>query len=361
AGAEAPASGEVYDVVEDDLDRAPAHDGPADITEDIYAGSVTMEHRGLAEAIAAAGAEDTELTALSAAMPGLDTGVVGFEDVEDLGTDEIYVPPARSDLGARIVTGIILIALLGASMWTSGGLLAGFIGIMVLIGLTEYFTTLRHKGYTPLVIFGYLGAIGALAGAWAWGPIAIPGAIAATTGIVYFFYAFAPRRRDALANGALTVLGMAWVTGTVAFAMPIAAAPDYRVLVFALVASTVAMDVGAYGFGRAWGSAPMAPVLSPNKSIEGLAGGVVLSIGVAVLVGYLFDPFTIQTGAALGLVVAVTAPLGDLAESMFKRSLGVKDMGAILPGHGGIMDRVDSFLFVIPPAWVLYEFLGYLS
>jgi len=359
---------EVYDVVEDDLDRAPApepagvdSDEPAEWTEDIYSGAVTTEHRGLAEAVARASTEDTQLQALSAAMPGLETGVVGFEDVEDLGTDEIYIPPVRSDLGARVLTGLILVSLLFGSLWVGGAALAAFIGVMVMIGLTEYFTTLRHKGYSPLVIFGYLGATGALAGTWAWGPIAVPGAILSTIVVVFFFYAFAPRRRDVLVNGGLTVMGMAWITGTVAFAMPIIASEDYRVLIFALVAATVAMDVGAYGFGRAWGSAQMAPVLSPNKSIEGLAGGVVLAIGVAIGIGFFLEPFDIQSGAALGLVVAITAPLGDLAESMFKRSLGVKDMGAILPGHGGIMDRVDAFLFVIPPVWVLYELLGYLN
>jgi len=373
--------GEVYDVVEDDLDAAPVagfHDplvpaapteeweeapvpGPVDLTGDIYSGAITTEHRDLADEVARAGTEETELQALSAAMPGLETGVVGFEDVEDLGSDEAYVPPARSDLGARVLTGLILVSLLLGSLWVSGAALAIFIGIAILIGLTEYYTTLRHRGYTPLALFGLLGAVGALAGTWFWGPIAVPGAILSTTVAVFFFYAFAPRRRDALANGAMTVMGMAWIAGTVAFAMPIVAAENYRVLVLAFVAVTVAMDVGAYGFGRAWGSAQMAPILSPNKSIEGLAGGVVLSIGVAMGVGYLMDPFDIQSGAALGLVVAIAAPLGDLAESMFKRSLGVKDMGAILPGHGGIMDRVDSFLFVIPAVWVLYEFLGYLA
>ena len=121
------------------------------------------------------------------------------------------------------------------------------------------------------------------------------------------------------------------------------------------------MDIGAYFFGRSFGSRALAPILSPNKTVEGLAGGVIVTIGAAVAMGYFLDPFTIRTGAALGLVVAVAAPLGDLAESMIKRSLAVKDMGTILPGHGGILDRVDAFLFVLPAAWVLYESLGLLT
>jgi phosphatidate cytidylyltransferase len=80
-----------------------------------------------------------------------------------------------------------------------------------------------------------------------------------------------------------------------------------------------------------------------------------------MLFGHLFEPFDLRSGAALGLVVAFVAPIGDLVESMVKRSLGVKDMGTILPGHGGILDRVDAFLFVVPAAWALYWALGFLG
>ena len=87
---------------------------------------------------------------------------------------------------------------------------------------------------------------------------------------------------------------------------------------------------------------------------------MVLGIGAAVAAGYFFDPIGMRAGAALGLVVAIMAPLGDLAESMVKRSLGIKDMGTTLPGHGGILDRLDAFLFVLPAAWVLFETMGLL-
>jgi phosphatidate cytidylyltransferase len=347
----------------DDWVGGPPEDAGGEWSGEIPSGAGTTEHRGLADAIAQASTEETELQALSAAIPGLESGVVGFEDVEDLGTDEegAYVPPTKSDLGIRVLTGLTLLALLLGALWAGGAVLAVFIGLVIMVGMVEYYTTLRQRGYAPLALFGYLGAIGSLAGAWFAGPIAIPGAVLATAAAVYAFYAFAPQRRDALTNGALTVFGVVWVAGAASLAMPIVDSPDYGVLVLALVAATVAMDVGAYGFGRAWGSAQLAPILSPNKSIEGLAGGVVLTIGVSLAIGYLVDPFDIQAGAALGLLVAVLAPLGDLAESMFKRSLGVKDMGTILPGHGGVLDRVDALLFVIPAAWVLYETLGYLS
>lgn len=333
--------------------------------EEVYGGAVTVEHRGLAEEIYRLGGEDTEWQAMAAAMPGVETGVVGFEDVADLSTGEEYRerPATRSDLGARIGTGFLLLVFLLGSMFVGGAALAVFIGAMAMLGIWEFYGTLRRLEFRPLGVLGYLGAAGMLVGAWFHGPIAIPIAAVATVIVVFFVYAFSPLREDALANGGLTVLGLTWVAGTVAFAFPILRhEADFRVLVMAIVAGTVAMDVGAYAFGRAWGRRALAPVVSPNKSVEGLVGGTLAAVGATVAFGALgTEPFDVTTGLLLGAVVAVMAPLGDLAESMVKRSLGVKDMGTILPGHGGVLDRIDGFLFVLPAAWVLYQVVGFLG
>jgi phosphatidate cytidylyltransferase len=367
-----PASGDTWAALRTVLEAqtvemgAPVEVGPPvpgfeAITGEIFSGAATVEHRDLAEAVAAADTAETELQALSAPMAGLDMGVVGFEDVVDLGSDEEFVAPASSDFLRRVITGFVLLAMLVGALWVGGSFLAGFVGLIMFLGLTEYHRTLRACGHRPLALFAYLGAIGLLFGTWFHGLVAIPIAVVGMAVVVFFYYALAPRRRDPLTNGGLTVLGVAWVTGTAAFAFPIVASSDARVLILAVVAATVAMDVGAYSAGRSWGSSPLAPNLSPNKTVEGLAGGVVLTIGVCVALGYFLDPLDIRSGAALGLVVAAAAPLGDLAESMLKRSLGVKDMGSMLPGHGGILDRVDAFLFVLPAAWVLYQSLGLLG
>jgi phosphatidate cytidylyltransferase len=332
------------------------------ISEEMFARAVTSEHRDLAAEVAAADTAEAQMQAVSAPMAGLESGVVGFEDVVELGGagEEETVSPARSDLPVRVATGMVLIGILLGAMWVGGELLAGFIGLLAVLGLSELYTTLRRAGYQPLSLFGLLGAIGLLLATWFYGLVAVPVAVVALTVVCFFYYTLASRRRDPLTNGSLTLLGMLWVPGTLAFAFPIVAAPEFRVLVIALVATVVAADVGAYFAGRSWGSRPLAPVLSPSKTMEGLAGGVVLGIAVAVLIGHFLDPLNLRIGAALGLVVAVMAPLGDLAESMLKRSLGVKDMGSLLPGHGGVLDRVDAFLFVVPAVWVLYETLGLL-
>ena len=330
-------------------------------TEDIYGGSVTIEHRGLAEEIYRLGEEDTEWQAMSAAMPGVETGVVGFEDVADLSTGEEYREGPRSDFGMRVGTGLLLIVFLLGTMFVGGGAMAIFIGAMAMLGIWEFYGTLRRLEFHPLGVIGYLGGLGVLAAAWFHGPIAVPIGLVAMVVLVFFIYAFSPMREDALANGGLTVLGAAWVAGTVAFAFPILRQAEFRILVMAVVGATVAMDVGAYAFGRTWGKRALAPVVSPNKSVEGLVGGILMAMGAAVAFGAFAEPFEISTGIALGVVVSVMAPLGDLAESMVKRSLGVKDMGTILPGHGGVLDRIDGFLFVLPAAWVLYQVVGFLG
>ena len=328
---------------------------------EVRTGSGTAEHRGLAEEIFRASEEETAWQGVSAAMPGIDTGVVGFEDVADLESGEEYYEPAPSDLAVRVFTGLVLVGFLLGSLWVGGQAIAVFVGLVVLVGLGEYYTTLRRHGVRPLALFGYLAGLGILVAAWFHGPVVVPVALVLTAALTFFLYAFPTQRRDALTDGGLTVLGVAWIPGAAAFAFPLFAAPDFRGLVLGVVAVTVAMDVGSFAAGSMWGSRALAPILSPNKSVEGLAGGVIAAIAAAVAVGAFVEPFDLRSGAALGLVVAVMAPLGDLAESMVKRSLGVKDMGSILPGHGGILDRIDGFLFVVPAAWVLFAFLGLLA
>ena len=131
------------------------------------------------------------------------------------------------------------------------------------------------------------------------------------------------------------------------------------IVVFILV--TIASDIGGYVAGVLFGRHPLAPVISPKKSWEGLAGSVVLCIAVGwLLVVQLLDgPWWV--GVALGVIAAVMATLGDLCESVIKRDLGVKDMSQVIPGHGGLMDRLDSILATIAPVWLLLHYTVFQS
>ena len=129
--------------------------------------------------------------------------------------------------------------------------------------------------------------------------------------------------------------------------------PDRHGIAFLLAAIivTVADDVASLLIGSAMGRHQLAPSISPNKSWEGLIGGAVAAILVSVIVVHFIHPWTIGKALIYGVIVAVVAPIGDLSQSMLKRHLGIKDMGRILPGHGGVLDRVDGLLFVLPATY----------
>ena len=127
------------------------------------------------------------------------------------------------------------------------------------------------------------------------------------------------------------------------------------VITFILV--TIASDIGGYAAGVLFGKHPMAPVISPKKSWEGFVGSILATIGAGiVLVVYLLDAEW-WIGVCLGLIAAVMATLGDLCESVMKRDLGIKDMSQVIPGHGGLMDRLDSLLATVAPIWLLLHYL----
>ncbi|MDQ3991195.1 MAG: phosphatidate cytidylyltransferase [Actinomycetota bacterium] len=129
--------------------------------------------------------------------------------------------------------------------------------------------------------------------------------------------------------------------------------PAGRDVLLAVVGLTVLYDVCAYAIGSVWGNRALAPSISPRKSWEGVIGATLVLLVVGLSLLPLLDPFRNQPAITVGLalVIAVAATFGDLVESALKRDLGVKDMGSILPGHGGILDRIDSLLFAAPAAW----------
>jgi phosphatidate cytidylyltransferase len=155
-------------------------------------------------------------------------------------------------------------------------------------------------------------------------------------------------------SGVFTVLYVPFMAG---FAMMMARVEDGHWRVLALLVVVVASDTGGYFAGVLLGRHPMAPSVSPKKSWEGFGGSVLLGVGMGVLMAVVVFDAPWWTGVVLGAVGVVGATLGDLGESMIKRDLGIKDMSNLLPGHGGIMDRLDSLLPSAPLIWMVLTYL----
>lgn len=338
------------------------HAGPSifdEFTNDDYVAATTTEYQGLAEAVLESETQTHELQAVAAHMPGIEGGLVGFEDV----TDEVVAAPplVPSDLPARIITAVVLLGLVLASLWAGGGWFVILVTAVAVLALGEFYVGVRRLGYVPVALFGLLGTIAAMAGGWLSGPGGIAGSVGVFVMFILLWYSVLVRRNP-LQNAAITIFGFVWIAGLLGFAAAIAASDEYVALIVGLVLIAAALDVGSYFAGRAFGRRQLAPVLSPKKTVEGLIGGIAVSALVAVVVATIpfFDPIELTGALWLAGAVAVVSPIGDLAESMVKRSLGLKDMGSILPGHGGLLDRIDGLLFAVPMGYFVFSVLEYL-
>ena len=331
-----------------------------DFTSDEYVRATTKEYEGLAKAIEEAESEEFTPQAAAVVVPGMESGVVGFEDVT--GEEEPVTVEEPSDLPLRIGTALLLAAVfLGGLFAPQRGWLAALAGLAALFALSEYYVTVRSAGFNPMVMIGLVGAVAVLAGAWfAEGdePYVATAFAVATIAILMLWYVLTGMKRP-LENSSMTALGLVWIALLMAFVMPIIRAEDYRALILFIVIVNASADIGAYFVGRGLGRTPLAPVLSPNKTVEGLIGGAILAVGVGAGLATLdyFNVLEIWDAVILSAVIVVFSVSGDLTESLVKRSLGVKDMGSILPGHGGILDRIDGLIFVIPAAYYALRWL----
>jgi phosphatidate cytidylyltransferase len=166
-----------------------------------------------------------------------------------------------------------------------------------------------------------------------------------------------PRRRDVVGTVARTVLLGAWLTGLASYALLLRALDAPIVVLATVIGAAAAGDTAAYLVGSRLGRRPIAPSVSPNKTWEGFAGGLVGAalLGAAVLP--LDGSSSVGRGALVGALVGLAGFLGDLVASMVKRDLGVKDLGRLLPGHGGVLDRVDALLLALPVGYALVVLL----
>ncbi|MGH9102139.1 MAG: phosphatidate cytidylyltransferase [Acidimicrobiales bacterium] len=269
-------------------------------------------------------------------------------------------PPARSggDLARRVLTGVLLAIVAIAAFETGPDASLALVTLVLVAAAAEGFAVLRRAGYRPATLLGLVATASMAVAAYERGVQAIPLVWVLMVGLTLLWYLGGVVRARPTINVAVTLLGFGWVGFLGSFAgllLDPRLFPHRHGIAYLVgaVAATVAYDVGAFAIGKRWGRHPLAPSISPRKTVEGLVGGIALEVVVALLVVARMDPWTLKRAGLLAIVVAVAAPLGDLVESMIKRDVGVKDMGSLLPGHGGLLDRVDAMLFVLPAAYYL--------
>lgn len=187
-------------------------------------------------------------------------------------------------------------------------------------------------------------------------PVVLSGVLA----VLIFAGLLSARKEEAFQGIASTFLGIFYVSWGLSHIYLIRdIRPEGRGLSFFLFIVVWALDVGAYAGGSRFGKNKLAPSVSPKKSWEGVAAGTACALAASVLVRAAFLPALSMSGAlSLGFFVAVAAQISDLSESLFKRNVGVKDSGTLLPGHGGLLDRFDSFLLTAPAYYYALVFLG---
>jgi CDP-diglyceride synthetase len=262
----------------------------------------------------------------------------------------------------RIGTGIAaaVVALLAFSAGNVPSLVLSIVVLTFAAG--ECFGVLRRAGYHPATLLGLVGTVSLMVAAYDKGPSAIPLVLVLIAAFTLLWYLLGIEQGSATSGTAATLFTVGWVSlfgSYAALLLSPSSYPSREGIAFLLgaIIATVANDVGALVVGGWLGRHPLAPTVSPNKTWEGVLGGAVFSVIISALLVGQIHPWTPSKAAVLGLMVAVIAPIGDLCESLLKRDLHIKDMGTLLPGHGGVLDRIDALLFVLPATYYLVRAL----
>ena len=270
--------------------------------------------------------------------------------------------PARTpnpgrDLPVAVAVGLGMLAAVAAALFIRKDVFAGLVILAVCGAMWElaraFARTHVHLPLVPLLV----GTVGILVSAYTTGAEALVVAFLLTVGGTVVWRVLDGSGRPALRDAGASAFATAYLPFLAGFALLMLAAPDGEARVALFVLLGVASDTGGYAVGVLLGRHPMAPSVSPKKTWEGLAGSLVLACVVGVVGAQVAFHAQPVVGVVLGLATVATATLGDLSESMLKRDLGLKDMGHLLPGHGGLLDRLDSLLLTAPAVWLVLTIL----
>jgi CDP-diglyceride synthetase len=291
------------------------------------------------------------------------TGVLseGMEPDYDDAYDDDYpvfdeTESGGRNLGQSTAVGIGLAAVVAISLGLGSLATLVLVSALCLLAVMELFNAMRLAGLRPATLLGLVGAVALPASTYVRGEAGYPLVIGLAVVFGMLWYLTGADSERPVLNLGLTLTGILWVGGLAGFAALMLRVEGGRSLLLATIIITAMSDTLAYLGGKAYGTKPFHSA-SPNKTWEGTLTGFFgalfagLVLGVTDVISLFSQDFTAIM--ALAVVIGVLAPMGDLAESLVKRDLGIKDMGSLLPGHGGVLDRVDGLLFALPGAYYL--------
>lgn len=253
-------------------------------------------------------------------------------------------------LVSRVLVAVVLLPVVFLVVWAGGWWMVGLAAVAGMIALHELYLMVREL--RPVLLAGYTGTLAALIGAQ-WGPEWVLAGFFATFPLAFLFKA-AGGATPSTVSVAGTVLGSAWIGLGLAHLVLIRELPEHGVLAtYTVLLAVFVSDTAAYVAGRLIGRHKMAPRTSPGKTWEGFVAGTIAAVLVPFFALYEEEFLTVPESLALGAAIAVAGPIGDLFESALKRDAGIKDSGRLLLGHGGMLDRLDAFLFTSVASYYL--------
>ena len=273
------------------------------------------------------------------------------------------VRQSRAASVSQATTTGLLLGVLVAVLFLGGPVPVAVLVLCALaFGAGEGYAGFRRAGAHPATLLGIVAVVTLGVASYERGLAATAAVTVLLVIFGFLWYASAERSIDVLDGLGATIFVYVWVGVLGSFAL-LMISPQYSVdrhgmaYLFGTVVLTVANDSGALFIGRWLGRTPLNARLSPHKTREGTIGGTLLTLVVGALVLPMISPWTTKSALEIAVAVAIVVPLGDLFESMLKRTLGVKDLGRLLPGHGGLLDRIDGLLFALPTVFYLTRIL----
>lgn len=308
--------------------------------------------------------------ATSAAAPVTATQAAARDGVDDPQVDPArpagvedpvpqVAPVSRSgrNMPVAAASGLTLLTVVLLSAWWHPMAFAALISLACVVAVMEWRHALarsdRRIPLTPIV----LATVGLVIAAWYGGPEGLVVALMVGCAGTVAWRVVDERIENTMADSLAGMMALLWIPFTAAFLVLMVVATDGWQRVAIMIVAVAGADTGGLFSGMLFGRRPMAPRVSPKKTWEGFTGGVVLGVTAASVASYFFFDGRWWIGALVGLACVIAAAFGDLAESALKRDLQVKDMSSVIPGHGGILDRIDSMLFAAPVAYVVFSLL----